>query len=165
MAGCGNTPTSSSAAPCSSAAAGPGIGSCLLESVLLRVPGAARLAVNHVILMVLTDNTAAIVARDERGLYARSAICTHACCIVNLCVEERCASPRVNPAACTQPVPSALVRSGTAFLCPCHGSAFQADGGVLSGPATSALPSLLVHLDGDDVVVDFSRAVDAAARV
>ena len=115
--------------------------------------------------MVLTDNTAAIVARDERGLYARSAICTHACCIVNLCVEAKCASPRVNPAACTPPAASTLVRSGAAFLCPCHGSAFLADGSVLSGPATSSLPSLALHVEGDDAVVDFSVAVDPRLRV
>ncbi len=165
VAGCSsNSPAPPSPKPCSTPATGPGIGACLLESVELRVPGAARLAVGQVVLMVLTDNSAAIVARDELGLYARSAICTHACCIVNICSDGACSSPKVNAASCASPSPGALVRSGTAFLCPCHGSAFDAFGAVISGPASGPLPSLAARVDGEDVVVDLSRTTTPRDR-
>lgn len=56
------------------------------------------------------------VYRDETNvLHQRSAVCSHAGCIVHWNALERC------------------------WDCPCHGSQFSVDGGVLNGPATAPL--------------------------
>lgn len=52
---------------------------------------------------------------DSNTLHQRSAVCSHAGCIVHWNPLERC------------------------WDCPCHGSQFSIDGGVLNGPATSPL--------------------------
>jgi glycine/D-amino acid oxidase-like deaminating enzyme/nitrite reductase/ring-hydroxylating ferredoxin subunit len=57
--------------------------------------------------------------RDQKGnLHLRSAACPHAGCIVHWNGFERC------------------------WDCPCHGSQFQPDGKVISGPAISALDEI-----------------------
>lgn len=54
--------------------------------------------------------------RDNEGvLHQRSAVCTHAGCVVHFNALERC------------------------WDCPCHGSQFAIDGSVLAGPATKPL--------------------------
>jgi nitrite reductase/ring-hydroxylating ferredoxin subunit len=45
--------------------------------------------------------------------------------------------------------------SGPTIRCACHGSTFSAvDGAVLSGPASSGLPSQSVSVEGQDIAVD-----------
>lgn len=57
--------------------------------------------------------------RDEDGgLHLRSAVCTHAGCLVHFNSLERC------------------------WDCPCHGSQFGVDGAVLNGPATQPLDAV-----------------------
>lgn len=112
------------------------------------------------------DKTAAIVARDARGFYALSAICTHACCTVSLCGSgDECASPVLSPRDCEEASRAVLSSTGPAFLCPCHGSLFSADGAVTKGPAQRALPSVAMRISGDDVLVDLSRAEAIDTRV
>ncbi len=75
------------------------------------------------------------VFRDEAGLFAISAVCTHLGCIVTQAEDG-------------------------SFECPCHGSTFTADGNVTKGPAPSALPWLKVTQ-----LPDGQLAVDRGARV
>jgi nitrite reductase/ring-hydroxylating ferredoxin subunit len=71
------------------------------------------------------DGKPVAVYRDEGGeLHARSAVCTHAGCVVHWNSYERC------------------------WDCPCHGSQFSPDGDVLCGPAASPLKA--VQLDEDE---------------
>jgi cytochrome b6-f complex iron-sulfur subunit len=80
--------------------------------------------------------------KDQGGLYALDAVCTHLGCIIG------------------------QGKSGAAFECPCHGSRFAIDGAVANGPATQPLRHLgLARGDDGQIVVDRSRLVDAAFRL
>jgi Rieske Fe-S protein len=79
------------------------------------------------------------VCRDAKGLYALTAVCTHAGCTVNF----------ANPS----------------FSCPCHGSQFNFNGVVTQGPAGAPLEHYAICLDdGGDVVVDANNVVSATTR-
>jgi Rieske Fe-S protein len=83
------------------------------------------------------------VARDADGVYAMSAVCTHAGCLL---VDS-----------------SGTIGSGLA--CPCHASLFDGDGAVTRGPAGAALQHYLVTIAADgSITVDGSQPVSASAR-
>lgn len=161
LAGCG-----SSTAPrtCATPAAGPGLSYCLVGNVEVRVTGGALLTAGQMILFNVDDSSATILARDERGLYALSAICTHQCCIVTAC-DATCGTVITNPGDCNATRTGALASTGTAFICACHGSEFAADGSVLTGPAVQPLPAVALRRDGSDVIIDLSRAAAREDRV
>ena len=79
-----------------------------------------------------------VIARDEGGVYAYTAICTHQRCVIY--VEE----------------------GGT--RCPCHDSTFDVDGRRTGGPASRALTNHPVRVCGGRVWVDPSHAVPAGTR-
>jgi Rieske Fe-S protein len=161
LAGSGGT----AAGSCGHAAKGPGLGYCVVAQEELVFPGAASLAVGEAMLRSFDDKTAAIVVRDAKGLYALSAICTHACCTVSLCGSgDTCASPLLSPRDCADASRGPISPTGPAFLCPCHGSLFSADGKVTQGPAQIALPSVAMRVSGKDVLVDLSVAAPLDAR-
>jgi len=158
--GCGSGNDSTAQSPlCTS----PSDGSptyCLVQAVVVRVPGVDTLVLGEAVLTNVDDNTAVIVGRDDAGYFARSAICTHACCIVALCADDYCSDPEPTPDTCGSAGPGA----GT-VLCPCHGSRFRlADGAVLNGPATVPLPSYALVRDGADALVDTGTPTDPSAR-
>ncbi len=68
-----------------------------------------------------------VVARDAGGVYAMSAVCTHAGCL---------AQPN---------------RAG-GLSCPCHGAVFDRNGAVLAGPARRPLPHFQVDLAADGTI-------------
>ena len=116
------------------------------------------------VLANVDDNTAVIVARDDDGLFARSGICTHACCIVALCADASCGTLTPSPDTCEV---TEVVRpdASEGIFCPCHGSTFRlSDGAVLTPPAVRALPSYQVTIDGPDAWVDTGVEVDPAER-
>jgi Rieske Fe-S protein len=88
----------------------------------------------------LDASNSLIIARDSRGIYAYSAICTHAGCEID-----------------------APDSSGRA-ACPCHGSMFDGSGAVLRGPAGSPLAHFQVTIQGGMVVVDATMTVSADLR-
>jgi Rieske Fe-S protein len=80
------------------------------------------------------------VARDEGGLYAMSAVCTHQGCTVDA--------------------------ETNGLSCACHGSTFDLDGGVTGGPATERLEHYELTIDDvDAITVDTGAPVSAATRV
>ena len=68
-----------------------------------------------------------MVVANQDGVGAISMVCTHLGCVVT--------------------------RSEAGFACPCHGSAFDNDGGLTSGPAPRGLRWLQVSQAVDGVVV------------
>jgi cytochrome b6-f complex iron-sulfur subunit len=75
-----------------------------------------------------------LIARDERGLRALSAVCTHLGCTVT------------------------LMEWG--FSCPCHGSKFDWEGVNFAGPAPRPLPCFQLTLSPEgQLVVDTRRTV------
>jgi cytochrome b6-f complex iron-sulfur subunit len=82
----------------------------------------------------------AFIGRDEAGLFALSAICTHLGCTI--------------------------ARSGEELACPCHGSRFAADGGNLAGPASHPLPYLALNLNDEGLVeVNLDQPVESTVRL
>ncbi len=167
VAACASSTSTSSAGStaCLGAGTGAGLGYCLVGSKTIRISGAKSLEVGQALIVSIDDDSAAILARDGGGFYALSATCTHACCTVTLCGGAGCAAPQRGTPACDAPRPAALASSGAAFLCPCHGSQFDAHGAVLTGPARDPLPAVAVMIEGADAIVDLSRAVPAETRV
>jgi cytochrome b6-f complex iron-sulfur subunit len=81
------------------------------------------------------------VFNTPQGFYAISGVCTHLGCNVNH--EE-----------------------GKGFACPCHGSTFEEDGRVRTGPAAWPLPRYAMSLSRrGEIVVDTRRTVDAGFRL
>jgi cytochrome b6-f complex iron-sulfur subunit len=81
------------------------------------------------------------VFRDALGFYAISAVCSHLGCIVSENAKAE------------------------GFNCPCHGSEFDAKGGVISGPAPRGLDWLEVSLAADGtLMVDAARAIPPGSR-
>jgi cytochrome b6-f complex iron-sulfur subunit len=79
-------------------------------------------------------NLRVFLFRQGKRFHAVSAICTHLGCTVNL--------------------------AGQGFHCPCHGSVFNPNGSVVSGPAPSPLPWFELTLSRDGhLVIDTSQRV------
>ncbi len=109
-------------------------------------PPTGRVAVGNVSAlavgsMLVMSNV--VVARDANGVYAMSAVCTHAGCLL----DDR--SPTIT----------------AGLSCPCHGSTFDGNGNVTGGPARAPLQHYAVTIAGDgSVTVDGSQPVAASAR-
>src|SRR5512141_776315 len=81
------------------------------------------------------------VFNTPEGFYAVSAVCTHLGCNVNH--EE-----------------------GRGFACPCHGSTFEEDGRVRTGPAAWPLPRFPMSLSRrGELIVDTRRTVGPGFRL
>lgn len=82
------------------------------------------------------------IDRDEKGLYAMSAICTHLGCRV------------------------LWMESQNGYHCPCHGAQFDREGINIEGPAPRPLPRLDISKDRDGkVVVDKAEEVSREFRL
>jgi cytochrome b6-f complex iron-sulfur subunit len=76
------------------------------------------------------------IAHDSGGIYAMSAICTHAGCPTKV--------------------------SGAGLFCPCHGSRFDENGNVTHGPARASLPHYQVDIAADGAITVQASTVVAA---
>jgi Rieske Fe-S protein len=84
-----------------------------------------------------------VVARDATGVYAMSAVCTHAGCLLD--------------------DSSSTIANG--LYCPCHGSTFDGSGSVTNGPARSPLQHYAVTIAADgSMTADGSQPVSASTR-
>jgi Rieske Fe-S protein len=91
-------------------------------------------------LLVMTNF---VVARDANGVYAMSAVCTHAGCLLD----------------------DGADKISTGLGCPCHGSTFDGNGNVTAGPARSPLQHYAVTIAADgSITVDGSQPVSASTR-
>jgi len=84
------------------------------------------------------------VGLDSQGVYAMSAVCTHAGCLLDDGARTIAAG----------------------LDCPCHGSTFDGSGAVTNGPARDPLQHYLVTIAAEDgsITVDGSQPVSASAR-
>jgi Rieske Fe-S protein len=83
------------------------------------------------------------VGLDTQGVYAMSAVCTHAGCLLD----------------------DGAHTIGAGLDCPCHGSTFDGDGAVTKGPAPDPLQHYLVTIAADgSITVHGSQPVSASAR-
>ncbi len=79
--------------------------------------------------------------KDDQGYYALDNVCTHLGCLVR-------------------------PQDGGGFACRCHGSRFNTDGQVITGPAVLPLPYLELHWDtAGQIVVDRSKRVESSFRL
>jgi Rieske Fe-S protein len=86
---------------------------------------------------------AVILGRDAGGLYAMSAACTHAGCMLDVFSAG----------------------SGEELSCPCHGSLFDANGEVTRGPARAPLQHYQVDVAADGTItIQGGTPVSAEAR-
>jgi Rieske Fe-S protein len=84
------------------------------------------------------------IGRDSGGVYAMTLTCTHAGCDIGSTGEVS---------------PSGLV-------CGCHGSRFDANGNVVSGPARLPLDHFEVSADGSgNLTIHGGQVVDASQRL
>lgn len=80
------------------------------------------------------------VFADQEGIYAMSATCTHLGCVV--------------------------VREPDRFTCPCHGSRYDGDGRVLTGPAPKSLAWYEVSAQPSGrLVVNRARSVNPGTKL
>jgi len=90
--------------------------------------------------LVGLDSQPLAIGRDSGGVYAMTLICTHAGCEASV--------------------------DGQEVVCPCHGSVYDANGNVLSGPAPSPLEHYAVSEDGSgNLTIDTAAVVSPSKRL
>ena len=87
------------------------------------------------------------VCHDANGFYCLDALCTHAGCDMG------------------QQGGFNTANLGSGFFCNCHGSSFDANGGVTGGPAPTGLPHYQLAFDSSgDAWIDYHKKVSADCR-
>lgn len=87
-------------------------------------------------------NSRVWVKRDNQGIMALVATCTHLGCEVNYHSDKK------------------------EWLCPCHGSVYDAEGRPLSGPAPKALPRVAAERKADgSLIINTAKQVGLDVRL
>lgn len=116
----------------------------LWPSVLFELPtrfAAGRVSDLSRARVVFLRDRGLYLVKDDKGIFAQSAVCTHLGCITRPNVGE------------------------DGFFCPCHGSRFALDGTVLEGPAPEPLTHFRLERRDESLWVDLARKEEPDGRV
>jgi cytochrome b6-f complex iron-sulfur subunit len=102
-------------------------------SPVVNVGKPERYALNSIMLDV---NSGIYIIHSQEGFFSLSAVCTHLGCLTTW-------QPEINM-----------------ITCPCHGSKFDRDGAIVTGPAPKPLPWLKMWMNDDGELM-----VDRATKV
>ncbi len=81
-----------------------------------------------------------LVISDQEGIYAISAVCTHAGCLIGY--------------------------QGKKLACPCHGANFDISGKVLAGPAKKDLDWYALQIDkGGNLFLDTTKVINTGQKI
>ncbi|MEE8368209.1 MAG: Rieske 2Fe-2S domain-containing protein [Thermoanaerobaculia bacterium] len=116
----------------------------LWPSVLFELPSrfrAGRLGDLARKRIVFLRDRAMYIVKDDKGVFAQSAVCPHLGCLTRPNAGE------------------------DGFFCPCHGSEFSLDGSVIKGPAPQALTHFRVERRDESLWVDQALEEEKDHRV
>ena len=79
--------------------------------------------------LVLNETPIIVINRPGRGYIAFSKVCTHLGCLVEYdSVQKK-------------------------LLCPCHAGLYDLEGSVVSGPPPNPLPTIVLRIEGENIVI------------
>lgn len=126
----------------------------LVPNVLYEAPRTFKVGLPEAFAQGITylEDHRLFIGRDQRGLYAISAVCTHLGCTVKMLNLNQ---PR------TVEIGGKPTQIAQEFHCPCHGSKYYGDGTNYAGPAPRPLDWYQLEVSPDDgqLVVDSSQPV------
>src|SRR5579864_727987 len=126
----------------------------LVPNVLYEAPRSFKIGVPETFAQGMTylQDHRLFIGRDQRGLYAISAVCTHLGCTVKMM--------NLNQSRKVQ-VAGKSVEITQEFHCPCHGSKYYGDGTNYAGPAPRPLDWYRLEVSPNDgqLLVNTSEVV------
>lgn len=126
----------------------------LVPNVLYEAPRTFKVGLPEAFAQGITylEDHRLFIGRDQRGLYAISAVCTHLGCTVKMLNLNQ---PRAVE------IGGKLTEIAHEFQCPCHGSKYYGDGTNYAGPAPRPLDWYRLEVSPDDgqLVVNSSQPV------
>lgn len=108
--------------------------------------------------MTFLEDRRLFIAREQDGMYAISATCTHLGCTVKMVNLSQPKKVQIH---------GKQVEIAREFHCPCHGSKYYADGTNYAGPAPKPLSWYKLETTPEDgqLVVDLSQPVSKDFRL
>jgi menaquinol-cytochrome c reductase iron-sulfur subunit len=126
----------------------------LVPNVLYEAPRTFKVGLPEAFAQGVTylEDHRLFIGRDQRGLYAISAVCTHLGCTVKMLNLNQLRTVEIGGK------PTQIAQE---FHCPCHGSKYYGDGTNYAGPAPRPLDWYRLEVSPDDgqLVVQSSQPV------